>query len=58
MRYAVGVDIGGSSTKLGIVDDGGHIVARSRVVPPASAGPAAVAEMYLRGDPGDAESAQ
>lgn len=46
MRYAVGVDIGGSSAKLGIVSDAGEIQLRHTLPTPPSDEPGEVAAAY------------
>ena len=46
--YAIGVDIGGSSAKLGIVSESGEIVVRHRVPTPVCSQPERVIEEYVR----------
>lgn len=43
---AIGLDIGGGSTKIGLVDAGGHLLDRRHVVLPDGAGYAAVLDCY------------
>jgi glucokinase len=47
--YAIGVDVGGSSAKMGIVTDAGEIICRHRVATPLFEQPALVAEEYAKG---------
>jgi glucokinase len=46
MKYAIGVDVGGSSAKLGVVNTAGEIVVRHQVPTPVSEEPARVARGY------------
>lgn len=48
MHYAIGVDVGGSSAKLGIVSQTGKILFRQRLTTPTFDEPTRVAEAYAR----------
>ena len=47
MHHAIGIDIGGGSTKIGLVSDQGQIIARTTVVTPADATGDAIVARYV-----------
>ncbi len=48
MKYAIGVDVGGSSAKLGIVNQAGKILFRHKLPTPKFDQPARAAAAYAR----------
>lgn len=46
--YAIGADIGGTSTEVGVVGDVGEIVLRCCMLPPTHDQPVCVAEEYAQ----------
>ncbi|MEM7344627.1 MAG: ROK family protein [Chloroflexota bacterium] len=48
MSYALGVDVGGGSVKIGLVDTQGQIVAQHRFLTPLDQPPADVVDLYAR----------
>ena len=49
MRYAVGLDLGGGSAKLGLVDEFGAVISRLAVPTPRSSDPLTVLDAFAAG---------